>query len=63
MKFSFQLPTVSWSLFSSRFINAVMTAHASSISKYRRVAIYNNFTLSSCITQNASTNYFNLEDY
>ena len=33
-KLNFQRPTVSWKLFSSRFINAVMTAHASSIAEY-----------------------------
>ena len=33
-----------------------MTAHASSIAKYGRVAISNNFTLGSGITQYASTN-------
>ena len=42
--------------FSGRFINAVMTAHASSIAEYGRVAISNNFTLGSGITQYASTN-------
>ena len=30
---NFQRPTISWKLFSGRFINAVMTAHSSSIEK------------------------------
>ena len=47
---------VSWKLFSGRFINAVMTAHASSIAEYRRVALGNNFTLGSGIIKYASTN-------
>ena len=55
-KLNFQRPTVSWKLFSGRFINAVMTAHASSIAEYGCVAISKNFTLGSGITQYASTN-------
>ena len=53
-----KLPTahLSWKLFSGRFINAVMTAHASSIAKYGHVAINNNFTHSSGIEQYAWTN-------
>ena len=43
-------------LFSGRFINAVMTAHVSSIAEYRRVALGNNFTLGSGITKCASIN-------
>ena len=38
VKLNFQRPTVSWKLFSGRFINAVMTAHASSVAEYSRVA-------------------------
>ena len=53
---NFQRPTVSWKLFSGRFINAVMTVHASSIAEYGCVAISNNFTLGSSTTQYASTN-------
>ena len=34
-----------------------MTAHASSIAEYGRIAISNNFTLGSGITQHASTNH------
>ena len=56
LKLNFQQPTVTWKLFSSRFINAVMTVHASSIAEYGHVAISNNFTLGSGITQYASTN-------
>ena len=49
MKLNFQRPTISWKLFSGRFINAVMTTHASSIAEYGCVAISNNFTLGSGI--------------
>ena len=56
IKLNFQRPTVSWKLFSGRFLNAVMTAHATSIAEYGRVAISNNFTLGSGILQYASTN-------
>ena len=38
---NFQRPTVSWKLFSDRFINAVMTSHASSIAEYGRVTLGN----------------------
>ena len=62
-KLIFQRPTVRWKLFSSHFISAVMTAHASNITEYGRVAISNTFTLCSGITQYASSNYFNLTDY
>ena len=55
-KLNFQRPTVDCKLFAGRFINAVMTAHASSITEYRRVALGNNFTLGSGITKYASTN-------
>ena len=44
-------------MFSGRFINAVMTAHASSIAEYERVAIGSNFTLGSGILQYVSANY------
>ena len=54
-KLNFQQPTVSWKLFSSRFINAVMAAHASRITEYGRAATNNNLTLGSGITQYAST--------
>ena len=47
---------VSWKLFSGRFINAIMTAHASSIAEYGRVPISNYFSVGSGITQYASTN-------
>ena len=43
-------------MFSKRFINAVMTAHAPSIAEYLCVAISNNFALGSSITQYVSTN-------
>ena len=46
-----KFPTVSWKLFSCCFIDAVMTVHASSIAEYGRVAINNNLTLVSGITQ------------
>ena len=39
-----------------RFINAVVTEHVSSIAEYGCVAISNNFTFGSGITQHASTN-------
>ena len=55
-KLNFQRLTVSWKLFSGRFVNAVMTVHASSIAEYGFVAIGNNFTLGAGITQYASTN-------
>ena len=53
-----KFPTVhvSWKLFSGCFINAIMTAHASSIAEYGRVPISNYFTLRSSITQYASRN-------
>ena len=47
---------VSWKLFSSHFIDAVMTVHASNIAEFGCVAISNNFTLGSDITQYVSTN-------
>ena len=50
------LLTVSWKLFSGRFINAEIRAHASGIAEYGRVATRNNFTLGSGITQYASKN-------
>ena len=54
---NFQRPPVNWKLFSDRFINVIiMTVHASSITEYGRVAISNNFTLGSGITQFTSTN-------
>ena len=56
VQLNFQRSTVSWKLFSDRFINEIMTVHASSIAEYVHVAISNNFTLSSDITQYASTN-------
>ena len=55
-KLIFQRLTVSWKLFSGRFINAAMAAHASSIAEYRRAALGNNFTLGSGITKYASPN-------
>ena len=59
-KLNLQRSTVSWRLFSGLFINAVMTVHASSIAEYGRVAISNNFTLGSGITQYAFKNEFRL---
>ena len=53
---NFQRPTVTWKLFTGRFINAVVTAHTSSLAEYGCVAISNNFTLGSGMTQYASTN-------
>ena len=47
---------VSWKLFSSHFIDAVMTVHVSNIAEFGCVAISNNFTLGSDITQYVSTN-------
>ena len=38
---NFERLTVSWKLFSDRFINAVMTSHASSIAEYGRVTLGN----------------------
>ena len=38
-KLNFQRPTVSWKLFSGRFINAVMTTDVKSIAEYGCVAI------------------------
>ena len=55
-KLIFQRPTVSWKLFSGRFINAVMTVHAPSIAEYGCVAVSNNFTLGSGVKQYTSTN-------
>ena len=55
IKLNFQQSTVSWKLFSGRFINAVMTVHASSIAEYGRVALDNNSTPGADITQYAST--------
>ena len=43
-------------MFPGRSINAVMTVHASDIDEYRGVAISNNLTLGTGITQYASTN-------
>ena len=40
---------VGWKLFSGSFMNAVITAHVSSIAQYGHVAISNNFTLGSGI--------------
>ena len=51
-----QRSTVNWKLFSGRFISAVMTVHASNIAEYERVAISNNFTLGSGISQDVLTN-------
>ena len=55
-KLNFQRSTVTWKLFCDLFIDVVMTAYASRIAEYGRVAISNNFTLGSGITQYASTN-------
>ena len=54
-KLNFQRPTVSWELFSDRFINSVLTAYESSIAEYGRVAMNKIFTLGSGITQYVST--------
>ena len=43
-------------MFSGLFIKAVITAHASSIAKYGRVAISNDVTLGSGFTQYTLTN-------
>ena len=50
----FKLLTVSWKLFSSRFIIAVMTAHASSIAQNGRVTISNNLATVSVLVSYSS---------
>ena len=51
-----KFPTALDKSFSGRFINAVMTAHASIMAEYGHVAFGNNFILGSGVTQYASTN-------
>ena len=51
-----KFPAALGKLFSDRFINAVMTAHASSIAEFGHVALGSNFALGSGVTQYALTN-------